>query len=50
MKYTNTYTNRNLIESAVIKVFSDVLLNIRPGLFSLDYYIAQKVVSFNRIF
>ena len=49
MKYSNTYINRNLIESAVIKVFSDVLLNIRPGLFSLDNYIAQKIVSFNRI-
>ena len=49
MKYTNTYINRNLIESAVIKVFSDVLLNIRPGLFSLEYYIVQKIISFNRI-
>ena len=49
MKYANT-CNRNLIESAVIKVFSDVLLNIRPGLFSLDNYTAQKMVSFNRIF
>ena len=28
MKYTNTYINRNLIESAVIKVFSDVLLTL----------------------
>ena len=27
MKYTNIYINRNLIESAVIKVISDVLLN-----------------------
>ena len=35
MKYTNTSINSNLIESAVIKSFSDVLLNIRPGLFSL---------------
>ena len=43
MKYTSTYINRNLIQSAVIKVFSDVLLNIRPGLFSLDNYIAQKL-------
>ena len=42
--------NRNLIESAVIKVFSDVSYNIRPGLFSLDDYIAQKIFSFNRIF
>ena len=50
MKYTNTYVNRNVIESVVIKVFSDVLLNIRPGLFSLDNYITQKNVSFNRIF
>ena len=36
MKYTNTYINSNVIESAVMNVFSDVLLNIRPGLFSLD--------------
>ena len=50
MKYTNTYINRNLIEFAVIKVFSDVFfLNIRPGLFSLDNYISQRIVSFNRI-
>ena len=50
MKYTNTYINGNLIESDVIKVFTDVLLNIRPGLFSLGNYIAQKIVSFNRLF
>ena len=34
MKYTNEYVNRNIIESAVIKDFSDIFINIRPGLFN----------------
>ena len=45
MKYTNTYINRNLIESAVIIFFSDVLLNIKPGLFNLDNYTLLKKCS-----